>query len=190
MLGPRAPGVRQFSVKQQYSDPRTGLPGMRNRFMPILLASLALTGCGGSVQSMAAEAPEFTHAAAADWINSPPIRLADLRGDVVLVEFWTFDCYNCRNTLPWLKAIHSEYACLFFLLNLAIALGYYDPYGRETPLDLDIWDFLTLTGQELLALNGPAGRRSTAAARSAAAVLPRPRQTPGAGIFSQQGLSR
>jgi len=29
---------------------------------------------------------------------------------VVLVEFWTFDCYNCRNTLPWLKAIHAEYA--------------------------------------------------------------------------------
>jgi len=70
---------------------------------------LALIGCGGSVAAMAADAPEFTHTATADWINSPPLTLASLRGSVVLVEFWTFDCYNCRNTLPWLKAIHSEY---------------------------------------------------------------------------------
>jgi thiol-disulfide isomerase/thioredoxin len=58
---------------------------------------------------MATEAPEFPHQAAADWINSAPLTLASLRGSVVLVEFWTFDCYNCRNTLPWLKAIHGEY---------------------------------------------------------------------------------
>jgi len=71
---------------------------------------LVLAGCGGSVAAMAADAPEFTHTAATEWINSWPLQLADLRGSVVLIEFWTFDCYNCRNTLPWLKAIHSEYA--------------------------------------------------------------------------------
>lgn len=59
---------------------------------------------------MATQAPEFPHQAATDWINSAPLTLASLRGSVVLVEFWTFDCYNCRNTLPWLKAIHAEYA--------------------------------------------------------------------------------
>ena len=68
---------------------------------------LALIGCGGSVPAMAAEAPEFTHTAADDWINSAPLTLASLRDSVVLIEFWTFDCYNCRNTLPWLKAIHA-----------------------------------------------------------------------------------
>jgi thiol-disulfide isomerase/thioredoxin len=70
---------------------------------------LALIGCGGTVPAMATDAPEFTHRAPADWINSAPLTLASLRGSVVLVEFWTFDCYNCRNTLPWLKAIHDEY---------------------------------------------------------------------------------
>jgi thiol-disulfide isomerase/thioredoxin len=71
---------------------------------------LTLAGCGGSVPAMSADAPEFTHSAKTDWINSPPLRLRDLRGQVVLIEFWTFDCYNCRNTLPWLKRIHAEYA--------------------------------------------------------------------------------
>jgi thiol-disulfide isomerase/thioredoxin len=72
-------------------------------------ALLALLGCSGSVAGMAAEAPEFTHSKSSDWINSAPLTLASLRGSLVLVEFWTFDCYNCRNTLPWLKAIHEEY---------------------------------------------------------------------------------
>jgi thiol-disulfide isomerase/thioredoxin len=74
------------------------------------LAVLALAGCAGNVTAMSAAAPEFTHSAATEWINSPPLTLAGLRGDVVLIEFWTFDCYNCRNTLPWLEAIHAGYA--------------------------------------------------------------------------------
>jgi thiol-disulfide isomerase/thioredoxin len=72
-------------------------------------AVLALAGCGGSVAAMSADAPEFTHTSPGEWLNSAPLRLADLRGSLVLIEFWTFDCYNCRNTLPWLKAIHAEY---------------------------------------------------------------------------------
>lgn len=52
-------------------------------------------------------APEF---APGTWINSPPLTLAGLRGRVVLVEFWTFACYNCRNTLPFVKSWHDRYA--------------------------------------------------------------------------------
>jgi thiol-disulfide isomerase/thioredoxin len=81
---------------------------MRLRLIPWFL--WLLSACGGSVPVMSKEIPEFTHRAAADWLNSAPLQLADLRGQVLLVEFWTFDCINCRNTLPWLKAIHDEYA--------------------------------------------------------------------------------
>ena len=43
------------------------------------------------------------------WINSEPLKLKDLRGRVVLVEFWTFACYNCRNTLPAVKSWDTRY---------------------------------------------------------------------------------
>jgi thiol-disulfide isomerase/thioredoxin len=77
---------------------------------PIFLtALLALLAFAGTVPAMATTAPELPHQAATDWINSGPLTLASLRGSVVLIEFWTFDCSNCRNTLPWLKAIHSEF---------------------------------------------------------------------------------
>jgi peptide-methionine (R)-S-oxide reductase len=56
---------------------------------------------------MAAVAPEF---ATGNWINSSPLTIKDLRGRVVVIEFWTFGCYNCRNTLPFVKNWHERYA--------------------------------------------------------------------------------
>jgi len=45
------------------------------------------------------------------WLNSDqPLRLQDLRGSVVLLEFWTFDCINCIHTLPHVQAWHETYA--------------------------------------------------------------------------------
>lgn len=83
---------------------------MKTLFLRCFAAVLALAVCGGSVGAMPADAPEFTHRGAAEWLNSAPLTLHSLRGEVVLIEFWTFDCSNCRNTLPWLKAVHAEYA--------------------------------------------------------------------------------
>jgi thiol-disulfide isomerase/thioredoxin len=44
------------------------------------------------------------------WLNSDPIHLSDLKGKVVMVEFWTFGCYNCRNVEPHVKEWHQKYA--------------------------------------------------------------------------------
>ena len=43
------------------------------------------------------------------WINSPPLTLAQLRGKVVLIDFWTYSCINCLRTLPHLKAWYATY---------------------------------------------------------------------------------
>jgi thiol-disulfide isomerase/thioredoxin len=44
------------------------------------------------------------------WINSTPLSIAGSRGQVVLIDFWTYTCINCIRTLPYLKAWHDTYA--------------------------------------------------------------------------------
>jgi cytochrome c biogenesis protein CcdA/thiol-disulfide isomerase/thioredoxin len=53
------------------------------------------------------QAPEF--AGIAEWINTPPLTLEQLRGKVVLVDFWTYSCINCVRTLPYLKHWYDTY---------------------------------------------------------------------------------
>ena len=48
------------------------------------------------------------------WINSEPLTLSALRGKVVLVHFWTFGCYNCRNVQPYVKAWYDRYEAAGF----------------------------------------------------------------------------
>ena len=44
------------------------------------------------------------------WINGPPLTAQQLRGKVVLIDFWTYSCINCLRTLPYLKAWNERYA--------------------------------------------------------------------------------
>jgi cytochrome c biogenesis protein CcdA/thiol-disulfide isomerase/thioredoxin len=43
------------------------------------------------------------------WINSPPLQLSQLKGNVVLIDFWTYSCINCIRTLPYLKDWYAKY---------------------------------------------------------------------------------
>jgi len=53
-------------------------------------------------------APEFPDGL--DWINTPnPLRLADIIGKVVLLDFWTYGCINCIHVIPDLKRLEAEY---------------------------------------------------------------------------------
>lgn len=45
----------------------------------------------------------------AAWINSPPLSIPQLKGKVVLVDFWTYSCINCIRTIPQLNAWYDEY---------------------------------------------------------------------------------
>ncbi len=53
-------------------------------------------------------AAELHHDQAKDWINSKPLSLADLKGKVVLLDFWTFDCWNCYNSFPWMNNLEKR----------------------------------------------------------------------------------
>jgi len=47
------------------------------------------------------KAPEFK--AIANWINSRPLTMEELRGRVVLIDFWTYTYVNCIRMMPYLK---------------------------------------------------------------------------------------
>lgn len=44
------------------------------------------------------------------WLNTEPFTLEDKRGQVVLIDFWTYTCVNCVRTLPYIKEWHDKYA--------------------------------------------------------------------------------
>lgn len=52
-------------------------------------------------------APEFK--GITTWLNSSPLSAADLRGKVVLVDFWTYSCINCIRTLPTVTRWYRKY---------------------------------------------------------------------------------
>jgi thiol-disulfide isomerase/thioredoxin len=43
------------------------------------------------------------------WLNSAPLAAADLRGNVVLIDFWTYTCINWLRTLPYVRAWAEKY---------------------------------------------------------------------------------
>lgn len=52
-------------------------------------------------------APEFP--SDLTWFNSKPLTLKELKGKVVLIDFWTYSCINCIRTLPHLNRLYSHY---------------------------------------------------------------------------------
>ena len=60
---------------------------------------------GGEVGDLV---PEFGGIEA--WINGGPLTMEELRGQVVLIDFWTYTCINCIRTFPFLKQWNSRYA--------------------------------------------------------------------------------
>src|SRR4029450_7602708 len=61
----------------------------------------------GAAASTASRAPEIR--GIGEWINSKPLSLEQLRGNVVLIDFWPYSCVNCLRTLPHVKAWDRAY---------------------------------------------------------------------------------
>ncbi len=88
----------------------------------------ARNGHDGDIgRSAGPTAPDFT--GIDQWLNSPPLTIPQLRGNVVLVDFWTYMCGNCLNTLPYVKQWHERYAA-----DGLIVVGVHTP---ELPAERD-----------------------------------------------------
>jgi thiol-disulfide isomerase/thioredoxin len=78
----------------------TAIPCVSGEKAPDTATSLAVAAVQGA-------APNFI--GINNWFNSAPLNLADLRGKVVLVNFWTYGCVNCVNTLPHVVELNRKY---------------------------------------------------------------------------------
>lgn len=61
----------------------------------------------GVLNAEAYPAPEFT--GLGDWINSEPLTLDQLKGKVVVIDFWTYSCINCIRNNPYLEGYYERY---------------------------------------------------------------------------------
>lgn len=110
-------GGRDASGKRvvRGADDEDGRPGL-NEILAVLSDEQrqkwrVLLGPGFDVtrlRPLAFKAPEFREVDA--WLNAKPMTLADLRGQVVLVHFWTFDCGNCIKNYPAYRNLQDAYA--------------------------------------------------------------------------------
>src|SRR5690349_20954710 len=96
------------------------MPRQTMRSIWSVLAVIAVVAAGGSSRFFAnakdvsvddqdkVRAPDFT--GADGWINTDkPISIKDLKGRVVLLDFWTYCCINCMHVFPDLKYLETKY---------------------------------------------------------------------------------
>lgn len=77
--------------------------------MRLLLAMFVLICGTASAEMLPKPVPAPDMATQGAWLNSPALSSADLKGKVVLVDFWTYSCINCLRTLPYIKSWYQTY---------------------------------------------------------------------------------
>lgn len=86
-----------------------GVGTQRKNPIATSLPTLAATKPEATVLAVSGKAlPDFQ--GIQQWLNSDPLLIADLKGSVVLIQFWTFACINCQRTLPHITQWHRQYA--------------------------------------------------------------------------------
>jgi len=89
-------------------------PSRRTALLTLVGAVTAATAARGvtmagftRLAAARAAAPDFV--GIDRWFNSAPLSIQALRGKVALVNFWTYGCYNCVNTLPHVTKLYETY---------------------------------------------------------------------------------
>ena len=81
-------------------------PGMMMSANPAMMA--AKPPAGGTAD-LPLEGPMPSLAGAVEWLNSPPLTADELKGKVVLIDFWTYSCINCLRAIPYVRAWAEKY---------------------------------------------------------------------------------
>jgi len=76
----------------------------------VVLFAAGLLGCGRATASRGEGKPAPELDGGLTWLNSTPVKLANLRGKVVLLDFFEYSCVNCIRTFPYLSEWRKRYA--------------------------------------------------------------------------------
>ncbi len=105
--GQTACNARERSMRKYITALSAAALALMASTLPGRSEDIAKTSSTIQVADATATAPEFT--GLGNWFNSPPLTLSSLRGKVVLVNFWTYGCVNCVNTLPHVTQLYAKY---------------------------------------------------------------------------------
>jgi thiol-disulfide isomerase/thioredoxin len=75
---------------------------------PVITSPISTPSPALAVKPVGRQIPEIQ--GIETWLNSDPIKLSEQKGQVILLQFWTFGCINCQRTLPSIIKWHKDYA--------------------------------------------------------------------------------
>jgi len=108
--------VGQFTSKGTDSDVMRGgammaqnIPGKDEAGASMQASGAMMMAAKNSTSSLPVEGQLPSLVGAVQWLNSAPLTAEQLKGKVVLVDFWTYSCINCLRTLPYVKAWADKY---------------------------------------------------------------------------------
>ncbi len=107
--------LAQLSYASTSGFEQSILNRLRSDASPVDVASTRMTLAAKDARQAAyrsdlpVEGPFPSLDGAVQWLNSKPLTPAELRGKVVLVDFWTYSCINCIRTIPYVRAWAEKY---------------------------------------------------------------------------------
>ncbi len=96
-------GVEQSLIDRFHPSTQAQNDSQKKPGSMMMMMSASATGAAAGPQEM----PDLSGAVA--WLNSPPLNRDQLKGHVVLIDFWTYSCINCLRSIPYVRAWADRY---------------------------------------------------------------------------------
>lgn len=74
-----------------------------------LISSLQFENSSANAETLNKPLPEFTQTSHDTWLKSKPLTTGNFKCHVVLMDIWTFACWNCYRRFPWLNEVEEKY---------------------------------------------------------------------------------